>query len=124
VSVRPWIDAFNLNATYLRMLAYLMFWGVFSNKLSETGFYSLENCKTQVVTAYFDQNEEKIQKQQVPFGFLPIFPTITTRHAMNHVEEYIQSFATHCDVLAILRAAKRIKENQSPLPLPHRQVKL
>jgi len=70
----------------------------------------LENCRAQV-TAYFDQSEEQIRKQRRPFGFLPLFSKITTQHAMDHIKEYVQTFNSHCDVKAILKAAMRIKES-------------
>lgn len=104
------VDAFNLNATYFEQAGIPVLGAIF-NKLSETGFYSLENCRTQV-TSYFDQNEEQIEKGHRPFGFLPLFPKIAGKNALQYVDEYFRIFGQNVDVKAILEAATRIKQNE------------
>jgi len=101
------VDAFNLNATYFEQAGVPVLGAIF-NKLSETGFYSLENCRTQV-SSYFDQNAEQIAKGRRPFGFVPLFPRIAGKNAMQYVEEYLKVFGAHVDVNAIVEAAKQVK---------------
>jgi hypothetical protein len=103
------VDAFNLNATYFEQAGVPVLGAIF-NKLSVTGFYSLENCRTQV-TAYFDQNVEQIEKGRRPFGFLPLYPAVAGKNAMQYVDEYFRIFGEHVDVGAVLEAAKRVKED-------------
>lgn len=108
------VDAFNLNATYFEQAGVPVLGGLF-NKLSETGFYSLENCRAQI-TAYFDQSEEQNRKGRRPFGFVPLFSKITGKHAMDHVEEYFRIFGTHVDVQSILDAAQVVKASTTDSP--------
>ena len=102
------VDAFNLNATYFEQAGVPVLGAIF-NKLSETGFYSLENCRTQV-SSYFEQSAEQIAKGRRPFGFVPLFPRIAGKNAMQYVEEYLKVFGAHVDVNAIVEAAKQVKE--------------
>ena len=129
------IDAFNLNATYFEQAGVPVIGGIF-NKLPESGFYSLENCKQQI-SAYFNQSEEQIEKGRRPFGFVPLFPRITGKFALTYVDEYIEIFRTHVDIDAIINASqvqkdssivdgdnvfqaqKRIKLSSSPSPQTH-----
>jgi hypothetical protein len=107
------VDAFNLNACYFEQ-RHVPVLGAIFNKLSETGFYSLENCKAQI-SKYFDQQQEHDNgnlhpKRGLPFGFLPLFPAIAGDKAMDHVEEFISIFSSRVDVAAILDAARQVKE--------------
>jgi AAA domain len=120
------VDAFNLNATYFEHVGVPVLGGIF-NKLPETGFYSLENCKAQV-TAYFNQNEEHTKKSHRPFGFVPLFPRIAGRYALDHVDEFVQVFQSHVDIDAILDAARRVKDfpnTELYIPQPtYKRIKL
>jgi len=109
------VDAFNLNSTYFEKAGVPVMGAVY-NKLSETGFYSLENCKTQV-TAYFDQSERQQSLGRHPYGFVPLFPAIAGADGMNHVEEYLRIFESHVDLRAILDAATRIKNEDAVAPV-------
>lgn len=103
------VDAFNLNASYFEHQAGLPVLGGIFNKLSETGYYSLESCKAQL-TAYFATSDEQICRERQAFGFLPQFPRITGPYAMDHVDEYIQLFGNLVDVASIIRLAQRTKD--------------
>lgn len=105
------VDAFNLNATYFEQAGVPVMGGIF-NKLPESGFYSLANCRDQV-SAYFRQSNEQTEKGRLPFGFVPLFPRIAGNFAMSYVDEYIEIFRTHVNVDAIIHAAQATKE--SPL---------
>lgn len=103
------VDAFNLNATYFEQAGVPVMGGIF-NKLPESGFYSLENCKEQV-TAYFHQSEEQLEKGRRPFGFVPLFPRIAGKFALTYVDEYIDIFRIHVDIDAIINAAQVLKDS-------------
>ena len=103
------IDAFNLNATYFEQAGVSVMGGIF-NKLPESGFYSLENCKEQV-SAYFRQSEEQFEKGRRPFGFVPLFPRIAGKFALTYVDEYIDIFRAHVDIDEIINAAQILKES-------------
>jgi AAA domain len=102
------VDAFNLNVAYFEHQAAIPVMGGIFNKLSAEGYYSLASCKAQV-TAYFQTNQEQIDKGRQAFGFLPLFPRLIGKHALEHVDEYIRIFRDHVRVSDILRAAERIK---------------
>lgn len=105
------VDAFNLNAAFFEQSDVPVIGGIF-NKLSESGFYSLENCKEQV-SAYFSQSIEQTEKGRRPFGFVPLFPRIAGNFALTYVDEYIEIFRTHVDIEAIIHAAKELKEEST-----------
>ena len=105
------VDAFNLNATYFEQRHVPVMGGIF-NKLSESGFYSLENCKEQV-SAFFRQCAEQVEKGRRPFGFVPLFPRIAGNFALTYVDEFIEVFRAHVDIDAIIRAAQVLKESSS-----------
>jgi hypothetical protein len=105
------VDAFNLNATYFEKQQIPVMGGIF-NKLSAEGFYSLDNCRTQL-TRYFQQNEYQQRLKRTAFGFVPQFESLTGDDAMKHVEDFFQIFAGHVDIQAILDSAKRIKQETS-----------
>jgi dethiobiotin synthetase len=107
------VDAFNLNAAYFEQSSVPVMGGIF-NKLPESGFYSLENCKEQI-SAYFRQSVEQVEKGRRPFGFVPLFPRIAGNFALTYVDEYIEIFRTHVDIDAIINAAQTQKESSSPL---------
>ena len=114
------VDAFNLNSTYFEQ-AHVPVMGSLFNKLSETGFYSLENCKAQVTT-YFDRDIQQIMKDRDLFGFVPLFPRIAGKYALDHVNDYIQMFRSHVNVDAIVEGARRFKKakyiSESTVELP------
>jgi hypothetical protein len=111
------VDAFNLNACYFEQRLVPVLGAIF-NKLSDAGFYSLENCKAEI-SKYFDQQQQQQQhesngnlqqpKRGRPFGLLPLFPAIAGDKAMDHVEEFLSIFASRVDVAAILNAARQVK---------------
>jgi dethiobiotin synthetase len=105
------VDAFNLNATYFEQAGVPVIGGIF-NKLADSGFYSLENCKVQI-SAYFEQNRDQTLKGREAYGFVPLFPRITGKYAVDHVKDYIHMFRTHVNVDAILQASQRIKDATS-----------
>jgi hypothetical protein len=109
------VDAFHLNACYFEQRQVPVLGAIF-NKLSETGFYSLENCKAEI-SKYFDQQQQahdhgnlQHPKRGRSFGFLPLFPAIAGDKAMDHVEEFLKIFSSHVDVAAIVEAARQVKE--------------
>lgn len=106
------VDAFNLNATYFEKY-HVPVMGAIFNKLSETGYYSLENCKKEV-TAYFQTYDEQGRR---PFGFVPLYPDLgssTTSDGsalvMGHVDTFLSIFGNHVDIAAILDAARKVRE--------------
>ena len=114
------IDSYNLNATYFESNNVPVLGSVF-NRLSLDGFYSLENCK-KAIESYFEQYRPEKQ----PFGFIPEVQGIANSRkeanesdamengdgrsrldiAMDHAGQFIEAFAEHVDVAAIVRAAK------------------
>lgn len=106
------VDSFNLNATYFEMKKVPVMGAIF-NKLSTEGFYSLENCRTQV-TKYFDQDKHQRQLQRIAFGFVPQFPALGEDEPLNHIDEFFRVFADHVDIQTILDSAQRIKRDISP----------
>lgn len=105
------VDAFNLNATYFSAAGVTVMGGIF-NKIAESGYYSLENCRDQV-TAYFDKNKTQKRLGRRPFGFLPMFPKLAQNNPMQCVYEYISIFSQHVDIDAIVKAAEHVKTNAS-----------
>ena len=103
------VDAFNLNATYFEKGKVPVLGGIF-NKLSNEGYYSLENCKQQVTT-YFQQNEHQQRHGRVAFGFVPLFDGLGDKDAIKHVDNYIQVFGEHVDIPTILERARRLKQH-------------
>ena len=97
------VDSFNLNASFFTARQVPVLGAIF-NKVPLEGFYSLENCR-QAVTSYFEQ----YQPEKTAFGFVPMYPEIAGDDAINHVDGFIQTFAKHVDVPAILSAASSIK---------------
>lgn len=110
------VDAFNLNATYFEKYHVPVLGAIF-NKLELTGFYSLESCRREIM-AYFEQDES--QRGRRPFGFVPLFPSITGENGIDRVDEFIREFQRHVNVQAIVDAAQRIKE--SPLEIPTKSI--
>jgi hypothetical protein len=101
------VDGFNLNATYFESKNVPVIGAIF-NKLSETGFYSLENCRKEV-TKYFEQSDEQLTKRRSPFGFVPLFPDIAGKQAMDHVEDFVRLFGEYVNIEAIVKAATECK---------------
>lgn len=118
------VDAFNLNTTYFTAAGVKVIGGIF-NKLALDGFYSLENCKSQV-TRYFESSEEQIRQERRPFGFVPQFPQIALPSAMDCVDEFIKLFGSHVDIRSILESAKQVRddENVAGLSRPRTQHKV
>lgn len=115
------VDAFNLNASYFSAAGVHVIGGIF-NKLAISGFYSLESCKAQV-TRYFDSNEEQLRLGRRPFGFVPLFPKLAAKDAIDHVDEYIKLFGSHVDIQALLHSAQQVRDEDS-LSRPFKQRKL
>ena len=111
------VDSFNLNATFF-MAQNVPVLGTVFNKLSLDGFYSLESCR-EIVTSYFDQ----YQPDKKAFGFIPVYPQIASDHAIEHVDDFIQIFAEHVDVDAIVAAALKIKGSSERALLVHEKPK-
>ncbi len=117
------VDAFNLNATYFSSAGVKVIGGIF-NKLPLDGFYSLDNCKTQV-TRYFDSNEEQLCQGRRPFGFVPVFPQLSLPDAMQHVDEYIKLFGAHVDIQSLLLSARQVRDDaKAPDPPKLQTVKM
>lgn len=118
VGVGGAVDAFNLNATYFSSAKVPVLGAIF-NKLPLKGFYSLENCKSQV-TSYFDQ----FASDTKAFGFVPLFPGIVGPDGMDNVEEYLSVFGSHVDIASILQSAKLAtgQVGQSGVPVKRRKV--
>jgi hypothetical protein len=110
------VDAFNLNATYFEA-AQVPVLGALFNKLSMDGFYSLENCKTQI-TSYFDQNAHQLALGKRPFGFVPLCPGIAGEEGMQHVDEFLRIFNERVDVDGLLQAATKVQQQQQSEPTP------
>jgi len=116
VQVGAAVDAYNLNATYFDYSDVPVIGAVF-NKLSQEGFYSLENCKKQV-TAYFDQQDNNRQA----FGFVPLFSGFAAcdgdvgddSGGLNCVDEFIKLFGEYVDVRGIVNEAINAK-NKPPV---------
>lgn len=115
------VDAFNLNATYFSQ-AHVPVMGAIFNKLALDGFYSLDNCRTQV-SAYFEKNEMQQRLGRKAFGFVPLFPAITGDKAMENVDKYIQVFGEHVDIAAIIASARRIKSDPTMISDMRRPAK-
>lgn len=105
------VDAFHLNATYFEMHQVPVLGAIF-NKLELDGFYSLENCRTQV-TSYFLKNQHQRDLGRQPFGFVPVFAGLAgdTSSALEHVNEWIRLFGQYVNVQGIVEAAKQVKED-------------
>ncbi|GAX24323.1 hypothetical protein FisN_4Lh439 [Fistulifera solaris] len=114
------VDAFNLNATYFSSAGVTVIGGIF-NKLAIDGFYSLENCKSQV-TRYFDSNEEQLRQGRRPFGFVPVFPPLSLPDAMQHVDEYIKLFGVHVDIHSLLLSARQVRDDAKASDIPKLQI--
>jgi hypothetical protein len=111
------VDAFNLNATYFET-ALVPVLGALFNKLSLEGFYSLENCKTQI-TSYFDQNERQLALGKRPFGFVPLCPGIAGEEGMQHVDEFLRIFNDRVDVDGLVQAATKVQQqSEQPTQVP------
>ncbi len=103
------VDAFQLNATYFEMHQVPVIGAIF-NKLELDGFYSLEDCRTQV-TAYFSKNQRQQELGRQPFGFVPIFPSLAAASSgMEQVDDWIRLFGQHVNVPGIVEAAKQVKD--------------
>lgn len=100
------VDAFNLNATYFES-AEIPVLGAIFNKLDLEGFYSLENCKTQV-TSYFSL----YQPNRKAFGFMPKYNGFTKVSRLDRIEEYFDLFAASVDVKEILLRNIAVKETE------------
>jgi dethiobiotin synthetase len=105
------VDAFNLNATYFER-ANVPVMGAIFNKLAISGFYSLENCKTQV-TQYFSSNAMQQRLGRRPYGFVPLFPEIAGNEAMQHVDEYVRVFGNHVHLATIVQDARKVRHDSS-----------
>jgi hypothetical protein len=108
------VDAYNLNATYFASKDVSVIGTIF-NKLSLTGFYSLENCKEQI-TRYFDLQAGNLQKDNGPtpqaFGFVPMVPEMNEEG----IDDFIDLFSDHVDVPALVAAASLVKGVELTLP--------
>ena len=110
------VDAFNLNATYFESAGVPVMGAIF-NKLSNNpdDFYSLANCRSEV-TKYFDQNPNKILRNQRPFGFVPLYPGIAGEKGMEVVDDFLDTFREYSDIDGLLAAAMRIKQGKGHVP--------
>ncbi|GKY95200.1 hypothetical protein MPSEU_000483200 [Mayamaea pseudoterrestris] len=101
------VDAFNLNATYFKSKGVPVLGAIF-NKLSLTGFYSLESCKEQV-TRYFDMQQQNNEHNYIPFGFVPVVPEIAEianyDHGIANAHDFVRIFNEQVDVAAIVASA-------------------
>lgn len=102
------VDSFNLNSTYFEKGNVPVLGAIF-NKLSTEGYYSLENCRTQL-TRYFRQNEYQRKLGRLPFGFVPLHEGIAGENALSAVDDFVKDFEEHVDIHGILVGAKRVKE--------------
>jgi dethiobiotin synthetase len=110
------VDAFNLNATYFER-AQVPVLGAIFNKLSLDGYYSLENCKTQI-TSYFAQNEHQLRLGRQAYGFVPLYAGIADDDkAMDHVFDFLRLFGEHVDMEAILEAATKVRDQSFPMEM-------
>lgn len=108
VGVGGAIDSFNMNAAYFEQSRVKVLGAIF-NKLPETGFYSLENCRAQV-SAYFRQNEKQVRLGRELFGFVPLYPFHSKSDSMSITEDFIEVFGAHVDIQGILRESAKLKE--------------
>lgn len=92
------VDSFNMNRTYFESEGVAILGAVF-NKLSETGYYSLENCKEQL-EIYFHQVNRTV------FGFVPMYPNMARSNSLDYVDGFIDMFARRVDVSGIVHAAR------------------
>ena len=67
------------------------------------------------MTAYFDSNEQQQRLGRRPFGFVPVFPAIAGKKAMQHVDDFIRVFGQHVDVSSIVQGARRIRRGGIPM---------
>lgn len=104
------VDSFNLNATYFEQANVPVLGGIF-NKLSLEGFYSLENCRSQV-RRYFTQSSKQQQLRRQAFGFIPEFSALATSdNPMDHLKDFFQIFHRHVQVQELLDSAKYIQQH-------------
>ena len=116
------VDSFNLNATFFESKGVPVLGAVF-NRLSNEGYYSLESCK-QAVSSYFNQ----YRPDQKPFGFIPEVPGIAKSRdegssvvsgesdlekAMRSADAFIDTFASHVDVIRIIKNASKVSKELS-----------
>ena len=111
------VDAFNLNATYFEQ-AHVPVIGAIFNKLELEGFYSLDNCKTQI-TSYFDQSIHQRQLNRRPFGFVPVMKNLTAgsdkdnnNNKNDPIQEFVRLFHHHVNVRGILDAATQVQQQE------------
>mmetsp|Transcript_13307 Transcript_13307/g.20263 ORF Transcript_13307/g.20263 Transcript_13307/m.20263 type:complete len:480 (-) Transcript_13307:157-1596(-) len=102
------VDSFNLNANYFESRG-IPVMGVIFNKLPIDGYYSLDNCKEQVLSYFKDY-----RTNYMPFGFVPMSPELASDNPLDQVELFIDNFAQHVDIEAILQKARVVKESQTP----------
>lgn len=93
------VDAYNLNAQYFRGQApHLRVLGAVFNQLKagDDDYYSLSKCREQV-RSYFRQ----YRPEEQAFGFVP---KCRGGLSMSNVDAFIDTFASHVDVVGILAA--------------------
>jgi hypothetical protein len=109
------IDSFNINATYFSH-RHVPVLGAIFNKMNLDGFYSLDNCK-EAIDMYFD----KFQPDKQAFGYIPQIPALTNarenvasisqedqlKEAVKSAELFVDKFADHVNVNAIVDAARK-----------------
>lgn len=103
------IDAYNLNACYFDKYNVPVI-GVVFNKLSLTGYYSLDNCRIEI-TKYFETNIEQIEKKRHVYGFIPLCKEIIGPNGMNYIHEFLNIFQNHVNIQSIIQVATNVKEN-------------
>lgn len=109
------IDSFNINATYFSHQNVPVLGAIF-NKMNLDGFYSLANCK-EAIDLYFD----KYQNDKQAFGYIPEIPMLKNarenvaniseedqlKEAVKTAELFVEKFAEHVNVDAIVDAARK-----------------
>jgi hypothetical protein len=97
------VDAFHLNATYFAHAQVPVIGAIFNKLVDDDSFYSLENCREQVMQ-YFHQH--------------PNEPKVDHLSTLPDVEDYRRLFASHVDVHRLLTAARQVKEATGGLLQP------
>lgn len=101
------VDSFNLNSNFFESYGVPVLGAVF-NRFETTGYYSLENCKSEI-SSYFSQ----FKTQYTPFGFLPELKELQELSAASSPNDWreedervadllISSFANHVNIEDLL----------------------
>ncbi|GMI63018.1 hypothetical protein ScalyP_jg11233 [Parmales sp. scaly parma] len=90
------VDSFNLNASYFESQGIEVV-GVVFNKLSMSGYYTLENC-SEAVTSYFDSKRKSVKV----VGFVPQL------EGDFGVKEFCEIFMEYCDVGGLFERLKGV----------------